>query len=109
MKRPLLLAALALALAPGAASGLTYCPDGRWVEEGPCQACPDGTYVAADEVCVLAPDGSYKPRNAEGMQEAPDGTYIPGGKLVLCPDGVTYVSGERCELAPDGTWVGKRF
>jgi hypothetical protein len=94
----------------GAVSGFAQvlCPDGSYVDRGPCRLCPDGSYIGGGGGCRLAPDGSFvRERGRSSPQLAPDGSYVSGGgKIILCPDG-TYVSGRRCVLAPNGTYVGK--
>ena len=89
----------------------TYlCPNGTYVNEGPCVLCPDGSYIGAGATCQLAPNGSYVPESQGGPQIQPNGQYLPSNgsgnsNSILCPDG-SYVNGNRCELTPDGHYVG---
>ncbi len=97
-----------LGVVGSAFSQTAMCPDGTYVNRGPCQLCPDGKYIGASGHCTLAPDGSYVPGGYNHPpQLAPDGSYVPGGGTPrLCPDG-TYVSGDQCVLTPDGHYVGR--
>ena len=110
-----------LSIASGTAAAQTLCPDGTYVDRGPCQLCPNGKYIGGGGRCALAPDGSYvrgnsepskvEPRTApirnDGPRLAPDGSYVGGGRgPTMCPDG-SYVAASRCVLAPNGKYVGK--
>ena len=95
-----------MALSPTTASAQVLCPDGSYVDNGPCRLCPDGSYVGAGTGCQVSPKGDFVPARPGGPRMAPDGSYVPGGgQVIQCPDG-SYVSGKRCVLAPDGSYVG---
>jgi hypothetical protein len=67
------------------------CPDGSYVDRGPCKMCPDGSYIGGGGTCRIAPDGTYvRQRGSSSPLIAPNGTYVGGGgNTILCPDG-TY-------------------
>ena len=88
------------------------CPNGQYVDRGPCKLCPDGSYIGGGGSCKLTPSGSYVREqnnsgyNANRPKLTPQGTYVEGGRGTrLCPDG-TYVAGSRCKLTPSGKYIG---
>ena len=87
--------------------GMSMCPDGSYVDRGPCKICPDGSYIGAGARCSLAPDGNYTQQRSDNQPRiTPKGGYISGdGPQKMCPDG-SYVSGSRCKLTPNGTYIG---
>jgi hypothetical protein len=101
------LGALLISLSPVALSQSRLCPDGSYVDRGPCKLCPDGKYIGGGGACQITPKGDYVRGNENTRPKiAPDGSYTSGGKQTLCPDG-TYVAGHQCVLAPNGKYVGK--
>ena len=85
------------------------CPDGSYVDRGPCKLCPDNTYIGGGGRCKLTPNGGYVRQTPDAKQNprlTPGGTYIESGRgRKLCPDG-SYVAGKRCKLMPDGSYIG---
>lgn len=85
-----------------AAQASFVCPDSKIVEEGPCQVCPDGSYVGSGNKC---PPTSTGP--APEIIGRPSGKNYPGGRpTMVCPDG-TVVLGTRCVITPDGSYIGQ--
>lgn len=39
------------------------CPDGSYVNEGPCTLCPNGSYIGSGDLCQLVLDETYKGPN----------------------------------------------
>ena len=99
----------ALFLFPADSIAVTLCPDGSYVDRGPCKLCPDGSYIGGGGSCNLTPSGSYTRQNDNynnSPRLAPSGKYIEGGRgMTMCPDG-NYVAGSRCRLAPNGQYIG---
>jgi hypothetical protein len=82
------------------------------VDQGPCQLCPDGSYIGGNGSCALTPIGTYvrikknKDSKRGKIALTPSGDYIEGGRgITLCPDG-TFVSGSHCRLMPNGKYLG---
>ena len=92
---------LLIILASSMATASTLCPDGSYVDRGPCKLCPDGSYIGGGGNCRLTPNGSYiRQSDNESPRLTLNGDYISGGSgMKLCPDG-NYVSGSRCKLTP---------
>jgi len=91
------------------------CPNGTYVDKGPCKMCPDGSYIGNGGSCRLAPNGAYIRQQPDSNRPSlennrprlsPGGSYIEGGRgMKLCPNG-QYVAGSRCKLMPDGSYIG---
>lgn len=50
---------LLLAVACNVCGAAVLCPNGQYVNTGPCTLCPDGSYIGGGGHCTLAPDGKY--------------------------------------------------
>lgn len=90
----------------GGISGTRMCPDGSYVAGSQtCLMAPDGTYVTGGRGTRMCPDGTYV-SGTQSCALTPTGTYVEGGRgTTMCPDG-TFVAGVRCQMAPDGKYVG---
>ncbi len=88
--------------------GSSYlCPNGSYVDKGPCKICPDGSWIGAGGRCAIAPGGGYvRQTGTNSPVLTPKGTFVEGGRgTVTCPDG-SFVAGSRCQIAPNGTFIG---
>ncbi len=106
-----MLGALVAGTACNVCSAAVLCPNGQYVNTGPCTLCPDGSYIGGGGRCTLAPDGKY----VNGTPRlTPNGGYVGGNgptqpqqqPTTLCPDG-SYVAGKTCVLMPNGRYIGK--
>jgi hypothetical protein len=100
---------VALVLFPLSATASYLCPNGIYVDKGPCKLCPDGIYIGAGGRCTLTPANGYVRQIDNAPPKLmPNGKYVEGGKkTTMCPDG-TFVAGSRCKLMPNGKYVGVR-
>jgi len=93
---------------PAMAQQPVMCPDGSYVDRGPCTLCPNGSYIGSGGQCRLTPDGNQvrQPPSGAPPRLTPGGGFIEGGRgMTLCPNG-QYVSGRSCRLMPDGSYIG---
>lgn len=108
--RKIALAAMMLGWATYGTAQTAICPDGSYVDRGPCKICPDGKYIGAGGYCQITPKGDYVRGDQNSAPRiTPNGSYVSGtsgGSTTLCPDG-SYVAGTQCVLAPNGKYVGK--
>ena len=58
---------MVLVLFTPAAIAAYVCPDGTYVNQGPCKLCPDGSYIGSDVLCQIVVNESY---GSQGLNDA---------------------------------------